>query len=268
MLYNAKNETIKIDNYTTDYVSFGKGSKNLILIPGGGDGMRTVKGLAIPMASMYKMFANEYKVYIPSRRNEIKDGFSIKDMADDVVKLLEKLNIEKADIIGVSQGGMIAQQIAINHPEKVNKLVLAVTSSRANDLIKESVGGWVELAEKDNYKEIFIDTAERSYTEKKLKKYRKMYRIMSILTKPKSINRFIIQMKAILEHNVYDELSKIQAETLIIGAKKDKIVGVDASKELNEKIENSQLYVYDEYSHGVYEEAKDFNDRILEFLNK
>ena len=268
MLYNAKNETIKIGDNTIDYVSFGKGSKNLLLIPGGGDGLRTVKGLAIPMASMYKKFATDYKVYIPSRRNEITEGFSIKDMADEVAELMDALGIQNADIIGVSQGGMIAQQIAINHPEKVNKLVLAVTSPRANDLINEALGGWIKSAEKGEYKPIFVDTAERSYTEKKLKSYRKMYGIMSKLTKPKSFERFIIQMKAILGHNAYDELYKIKVETLIIGAAKDRIVGVEASKELNERIANSQLYIYDEYSHGVYEEAKDFNDRVLEFLKR
>ena len=268
MIYNAKNKTANIEDYTINYVEFGKGKKNLILIPGGGDGLRTVKGMALPLAFMYKKFSKEYKVYIPSRRNEIKEGFSIKDMGDEVAKLMDQLGIQNADIIGVSQGGMIAQQIAINHPEKVNKLVLVVTAPRTNDLIKEAVGGWIKSAEKGEYKPIFVDTAERTYTEKKLKKYRKMYSILSKLTKPKSFERFIIQAKAILGHNAYDELYKIKAETLIIGAEKDRIVGVDASKELNERIENSQLYIYEEYSHGVYEEAKDFNDRILEFLNK
>lgn len=268
MFYNAKNETIKIGDHTIDYISFGNGKKNLMLIPGGGDGLRTVKGLAIPMAVMYKKYAKEYRVIMPSRRNEIKEGFSIKDMADEVVELMDSLGIEKADIVGISQGGMISQNIAINHPEKVNKLVLAVTSPRTNEIINEALGGWISSAEKGDYKSVFIDTAERSYTEKKLKSYRKMYGIMSTLTKPKSFNRFIIQMKAILGHDVYDELYKIKAETLIIGAEEDKIVGVNASKELYERIENSQLYIYDGYSHGVYEEAKDFIDRILVFLNE
>ena len=49
MFYNAKNNNIKIEQSDMDYISFGKGNKNLIIIPGLGDGLRTVKGMAIPL---------------------------------------------------------------------------------------------------------------------------------------------------------------------------------------------------------------------------
>ena len=91
---------------------------------------------------------------------------------------------------------------------------------------------------------------------------------MSKLTKPKSLKRFIIQMEAILKHDTYDRLDRIKNKTLIIGAEKDRIVGVEASKQLHEKITNSELYIYADYSHAVYEEAKGFNNKIMEFLNK
>lgn len=268
MIYNAKGRKIDIEDFTINYIEFGKGKKNLIIIPGGGDGLKTVKGMTIPLTLMYKMFAKEYKVYIPSRRNEIKEGTTIKDMAEEIAKLMDKLNIKDADVIGVSQGGMIAQELTINYPEKVKKLILIVTAPKTNPIIQESLNGWIKSAKKNEYKSIFIDTAERSYTEKKLKSYRKMYNIMSKLTKPKSLKRFIIQMEAILKHDTYDRLDRIKNKTLIIGAEKDRIVGVEASKQLHEKITNSELYIYADYSHAVYEEAKGFNNKIMEFLNK
>ena len=52
MFYNAKNGEIEIENTTVNYISFGKGKRNLIIIPGVGDGFKTVKGLAIPFAFM------------------------------------------------------------------------------------------------------------------------------------------------------------------------------------------------------------------------
>ena len=69
-----------------------------------------------------------------------------------------------------------------------------------------------------------------------------------------------------LEHDAYDELNKIKCPTLIIGAGKDRIVGVEASRELHKGIKNSELYIYKKYSHGVYEEEKDFFKRILKYL--
>lgn len=266
MFYNAKNNNIKIEQSDMDYVSFGIGNKNLIIIPGLGDGLRTVKGMAIPLAFMYKQFAKEYTVYVFSRRNHLVRGFTTRSMAQDIVEAMNLLNISNADILGVSQGGMIAQCIAIRNPEKVNKLVLTVTSSKTNELINSVVGKWIQLAKRKDFKNIFIDIAEKSYSEKYLERYRKYYNILWRFCKPKDYERFIIQANSCLTHNVYDDLDKIKCHTLVIGGRQDRIVGVNSSKEIANRISNSELYLYEEYGHAVYEEAKDFNEKVLEYF--
>lgn len=268
MFYNAKNNNIKIEQSNMDYVSFGVENKNLIIIPGLGDGLRTVKGMAISLALMYRQFAKEYSVYVFSRRNNLAKGFTTRNMAQDIVEAMNLLNISNADIMGVSQGGMIAQCMAINNPEKVNKLVLAVTSSESNEIINNVVGNWIQLAKKEDFKNIFLDTAEKSYSEKHFKKYRKYYNILWRVSKPKDYKRFIIQANSCLTHNVYDDLDKIKCPTLIIGGKQDSIVGVNSSKEIADRISNSELFLYEDYGHAVYEEAKDFNERVLKYLKR
>ena len=268
MFYNAKNNNIKIEQSNMDYVSFGVGNKNLIIIPGLGDGLRTVKGMAISLAFMYRQFAKEYTVYVFSRRNNLAKGFTTGNMAQDIVEAMNLLNISNTDIMGISQGGMIAQCMAINNPEKVNKLVLAVTSSKSNEIINNVVGNWIQLAKKEDFKNIFLDTAEKSYSEKHLKKYRKYYNILWRVSKPKDYKRFIIQANSCLTHNVYDDLDKIKCHTLIIGGKQDSIVGVNSSKEIADRISNSELFLYEDYGHAVYEEAKDFNERVLKYLKR
>ena len=109
------------------------------------------------------------------------------------------------------------------NPEKVNKLVLAVTSSKSNEIINNVVGNWIQLAKKEDFKNIFLDTAEKSYSEKYLKKYRKYYNILWSVSKPKDYKRFTIQANSCLTHNVYDDLDKIKCHTLIIGGKQDSI---------------------------------------------
>ena len=128
MIYNAKNGNIKIENTEMEYVSFGSGDKYLVIIPGLGDALKTVKGTAVPFAWMYRKFSDEYSVYIFSRKNNLEMGYSTSDMADEVSYAMNQLEIDNADIIGVSQGGMIAQYLAINYPDKVDKLVLAITA--------------------------------------------------------------------------------------------------------------------------------------------
>ena len=177
MLYNAKGGIILIDNTETEYISFGKGDKNLIMIPGLGEGLRSIKGLALPMAYLYRMFAKDYKVYFLSRKNVMPQGYSTKDMADDIKKAMDLMNIEKADIVGVSQGGMIAQHFAADYPEYVNKLVLAVTCGKANDCVKKSVTPWIEMAKQGRYHDLMTDNFKMMYTDKYLKKNRQIIKI-------------------------------------------------------------------------------------------
>lgn len=267
MFYNAKNGIIKIGNTDMDYLSFGSGKKNLIILPGLGDALKTVKGTAISFAFLYRLFATDYTVYVFSRKNKLEQNYSTKDMATDQAIALKKLGISKTSVLGVSQGGMIAQYLAIDYPEMVEKLVLAVTLCQQNAIIQSVVSAWIELAKANDFKNIFIDTAEKTYTERKLQIYRPLYSILSKLSEPKSLNRFIIQATACMHHNACEEVKKIQCPTLVIGGDNDKIVGKNSSTELAEKISESKLKIYKGFGHGLYAEARDFNRQVLEFLN-
>lgn len=268
MFWKAKNGNIKIDDTDMDYITFGKGSKPLVMIPGLGDGLTTVKGMAVFMALTYHMYARDYKVYVFSRKNHLEKGYFTRDMARDQAEAMRKLGISNAMIVGVSQGGMIAQYLTIDAPDLVEKLVLVVTLSKQNEIVREVIESWIKLAEQGDHKSLMIDISEKSYSEKYLKKYRMMYPIIGKIGKPKNYDRFLVQADACIQHNAYDELEKIKCPTLVIGGEEDKIVGVNASVEIADKIKNSELYLYKDLGHALYEEAKDFNKRVQEFLSK
>lgn len=268
MLWNAKNESIKIDNTEMHYVSFGHGSKNLIVLPGLSDGLLTVKGKALLLAGSYTKYFNDYTVYMFSRKNDMPEGYSIRDMAADQAKALQGLGIKKTSVMGVSQGGMIAQFLAIDYPELVEKLIITVSAPRVNEMIHGNVSSWIEMAKKDDHKSLMIDVAEKGYSEKYLKIYRKVYPVLGHVGKPRNYNRFFANANAILDFDAYDELDKIVCPTYIIAGEGDKTVGIDASYEMHEKIKDSELYVYEELGHAAYEEAKDFYSRVYEFLKK
>ena len=268
MLYNARNRNIKIGDTYMDYVSFGTGNKNLVLITGLDDGLFPMKGKALLLAVLYRIFASDYTVYVFGRKNKLTEGYSTRDMAKDQADVMQRLGIHKADVIGVSQGGMIAQYIAIDYPDLVCKLILAVTSSRQNSTIQTVVNKWIQLAAERDFKNLLIDSAEKAYSEKYLKKLRLLYPFLGLVKKPKNLERFLIQADACLKHDAYTELYKISCPTLVLGGKHDQIVGAAASRELAKAINNSKLYIYKDYGHTAYEEARDFNARILHFLRE
>ncbi len=179
---------------------------------------------------------------------------------------MKKLGLKKASVTGVSQGGMIAQYLAIDHAEMVEKLVIAVSAPRINETLRECVDRWIDYAKEGKHKKLMIDTAEKSYSYKYLKKLRRMYPIIGFIGKPKNYKRFLINANAILSFNASRELGEINCPTLIIGGEEDRIVGIEGSYELHEQISGSELYVYKELGHAAYEEAKDFNERIFRFL--
>ena len=266
MVWNAKNGSVKLDKTEMSYVSFGYGKKAFIVLPGLSDGLATVKGKALLLANPYREFFKEYTVYMFSRKDKMQEGYSIRDMAADQAKALKELGIDKVSIMGVSQGGMIAQAFAIMYPELVEKLVVVVSAPRANEMIQENVRTWIELALQGDHKKLMIDTAEKGYTEKYLKKYRRMYPILGMVGKPKNYGRFLVNARAILGFDVQDELDRITCSTYIIAGGVDKTVGVEASYVMKERITKNELFVYEDLGHAAYEEAKDFYHRVYEFL--
>lgn len=267
MFYGLKEGKVNIGSTDMDYVTFGKGQKVFIMIPGLADGLKTVKGTGAFLALAYRLFVKEYKVYIFSRKNHIEEGYFTKDMARDQKTAMEVLGIKSACVLGISQGGMIAQHLAIDSPEMVDKLVIAVSTAKHNDLLRGVVSNWIAMAEKNDYSSLITDTMEKVYTEERLRKYRLFYPILRRAGKPKSFERFIIQAQACISHNALSELEKISCPVLVISGGKDKIVGENAGREIAERIKQSKLIIYEEHGHGVYDEAGDFNRQVLDFIS-
>ena len=266
MGFNAKNAEVKIGEATMEYIRFGAGPRMLIMLPGLGDSLRSVKGTALPMAIMYRIFAKDFTVYAFSRKSDLPAGYTTRDMARDQALAMELLGIERADIFGVSMGGMIAQHLAIDYPEKVGKLILAVTSARTNPILEESVAEWIALAERGDAAGFMDSNLRRIYSEDYYRKNKWMGPIVGKLTKPKSYDRFFVQANACLTHDAYENLGKICAPTLVIGGEKDLALGGNASREIAEKIPGAVLRMYAQWGHGLYEEEPGFNRLVMEFL--
>lgn len=266
MRYYAKNCKVEIGNTSICYAVFGTGKKNLIMIPGLGDGLRSDKKMAVFYALLYKKYTKEYTVYVLSQKTEMPDRYSTRKMARDIKEVMDILEIKKADVIGVSLGGMIAQHLAADYPEVVSKLVLVVTSARKNQYIQAGVSGWIEMAKRGDYRRLMVDNLKKMYTKEYLEKNKWMMAVAGKIGKPKCYDRFIIMANACLHHDAYEKLKKIQAKTLVIGGALDRTVGGKASKELAEMIPNAELKMYEEYGHALYEEAKDFNQTVMNFL--
>ena len=263
MFYNAKEKLLEIQDIQMNYITFGKGEKPLILIQG--LSTRSIKGAAFSVAYMYRMFARDYKVYLFDHRENISDSITVRNLATDIAMAMDTLKITNADIFGVSQGGMIAQYLAIDRPDLVNQLVLAVTLSKNNETVERTVNDWIHITEQNNMKRLITDMAEKMYSDIYVKRYKPFMSLLAVLQKPKNVPRFIALAKACLSCKAYDELDKIQCPVFVIGGMQDKVVSGEASLEIAKKL-GCEIFMYDDLGHAAYEEAKDFNQRVYNFL--
>ena len=263
---STKGKTLYFNDKSMDYVTFGKGKQPLVIIPGLGDGVQTVKGMAQMLALTYREFAKVYKVYVFSRINELRENYTTRNMAADVAQAMDLLKLKSSAVMGISQGGMIAQWLAVDFPKKVERLILTVTTAKLNSFGRERITHWLELNQTDSYKELMLDIASHSYTTKSFRKIKYLYRIMGIFGRIKDKQRIDIQSVSCLKHDSLDFLEKINCPTLIIGAEKDDVLGVDGSLGLHQHIKDSQLTILPECGHALYEQNKDFQKRVLVFL--
>lgn len=258
-----KFHTVTVGSTTVDCAAFGRGETPLVILPG--LSVKDVKGAGPALALMYREFEKKYRVWVFDKPRHIGEGCTIADIAHITAGAMRALGIERACVLGVSMGGMIAQQLALDYPGLVGKLVLAVTASRPNPTISRAVGTWTYLLSRRAYRAFTKDMFERLYSPAYLERYDPFIPLLSVFSKPKDEGRFSRLAASCLTVNSYERLSEIACPSLVIGAAEDKVVTAQASVELAEGI-GCALHMYANLGHAAYEEAKDFNQIVFNFF--
>lgn len=211
-----------------------------------------------------------------------RDQYTTKLMADDVASLLNRLNIEKAHIVGTSMGGMIAQELAINYPEKIDRLVLASTFAKhpemitylrkkLNQLISNDVKTLDFTAQSFKFRPLYNVLLKQVFSEPFLRLHGTMITNMlqRFLSQDTYVETFLKQLHAIKQHDTTNRLNQITAETLIITGNNDLLVPDHCSDVLAQQIPHATLKIIEGATHGFHiESANLFNDIIHSFLTK
>ncbi len=192
-------------------------------------------------------------------------------MADDAVTLLEELGIRRAHVLGVSLGGMIAQEVALRHPDRVERLVLACTAP----------GGSLSIRPSEAAMAAFRDGGKGNPEAELRRMMPYLYTDAYIEERPEEIDDFIrrrlenrtapegyvAQLSAAVTHDAADRLGRIEARTLVITGDADRLVPPENSVRIAERIPGATLVVLPDAPHRLFAENADaFNREVLEFL--
>jgi pimeloyl-ACP methyl ester carboxylesterase len=219
-------------------------------------------------------FARKYRVIVfdnrgVGRTDKPAIDYSIEMFADDTANLLRTLGLERAHILGMSMGGMIAQRLAINRPQMVDRLILACTFSQSTpygDLMMEL---WRTMAEKAGMETVSRMLLLQSLTPRCfLEKPQVIARLEEIFAAhPQPVDAYLRQNLACQNSSTTQELPQIGARTLVLVGDRDIQTPVGASRFISQSIPGSQQVVLPGCGHGfMWEVPQSFNEAVLSFL--
>ena len=256
--------TVKTDSFSMDYCRFGHGKDTLIIIPG--ISVQSIMPSAEAIAEAYKLLTEDFTIYAFDRRKDFPEDYSIKGMADDTAEAIRELGLDKVDIFGASQGGMIAIQIASEYHELVNKLILGSTSAHVGDEESRLFDEWIALAKEGKSEGLYLAFGEAVYPEETLEQVRDLFIQAAGTVTEEELYRFVTMAESIKGMDITDCLDKITCPVLVIGSNDDKVLGADASRYIASRIKGCELHMYDGYGHAAYDTAPDYRQRMLSFL--
>jgi pimeloyl-ACP methyl ester carboxylesterase len=259
---------VRVGDIQMHYVEAGAGEPVVLVMGLGGDHLAW--GFQIPvLAASYRVIAFDNRG--AGQTDQPDAPYTIRGMARDTVGLLDGLGIERAHVVGVSMGGMIAQEMALNHPERVRSLQIHCSLARPDAYMRALVEAWrvvrTELSREASLRALALwffaaDTwaARPDFVEMTIQ--------MSLTNPyPQSLTGFLRQTDAILGHDTLDRLETIRCPTLVSVGVEDILVPPRFAREIAARIRGAELVTIPDAGHLYFMEAADaFNAICLDAL--
>lgn len=262
---------VKVSDIEMYYESMGEGDP-VVLVTGYGADL-------FQWALQAPELAQSYSVYMIDNRGvgltDKPDGpYTIKMMADDVAGFFDAAGIDKAHLVGHSMGGMIAQQFALDHPDRLRSLTLASTTCRVPKGAEILLMLWTDILEKLG-NEAFVNNVIAwcftfEFVENQFDSLMMMREMMleHFKERPLLPGSFRSQCAAATTFDLADQIKNISVPTMVLVGKNDILTPPSFSEEIAKRIPGSFLNVI-EGGHAYNQEVPSaFNRALLEFFEQ
>lgn len=262
-------ECVRTEGFSMKYFRFGAGEKTMVILPG--LSVQSVTGVADAVAESYASLTGEFTIYVFDRREELPPVYPVREMARDTAEAMKRLGLRDVYLFGASQGGMMAQVIAIEFPELVHKLVLGSTSAHVQPEQYRVIENWIRLAEAKDAVGLYLDFGREIYPPAVYEQFREALVDAGKSVTEEELRRFVILARGIRDFSVVDELDRIRCPVLAIGVYEDAVLDSDATMEIAERLDfrpDFRLYLYTGFGHAAFDTAPDYRKRILYFFHE
>lgn len=246
---------------------------------GDGEPLLLIAGLASDSQSWAMVipdFSKKYKVIVMDNRGSgrtkcLVNQITIQGMADDSIALLNHLKIDKAHILGHSMGGYVAQHICINHPERVDNLVLAATSSvtseRDKSLLIDMVKYWENGMDRELWFRNLFYWIFSPHFFKSADYVAENVNMAIQYPWPQNLEQFSKQVEIINMFNSSAGLPKIKNKTLVISGAEDVLFPTTEMFKALSAIKEAEFVTIQNAAHALFiENPEGFVESVVKFL--
>ncbi len=198
-------------------------------------------------------------------------AYSLEQMADDAVAVLDDAGVDAAHVVGASMGGAISQLMCVQHPTRVLSLTLACTACRNQPWRRELLEHWMETAHERGMGAMTGEAARWIMAPRSFRRLVPMFGWLGPLAMGRPAHAFVSQVRAILaaDDALADDLYKVHVPTLVVVGNQDILTPRGDSEEIAERIPGAELVVISGAAHGfMIEHASTFNRILREFLHR
>lgn len=242
-------------------------------VQGSGPPLVLISGLGFGRWGWFKQvptLSRHFRTITFDIRSEQNLRHGVSDLSAEVVALLDSLGVKKTHVLGTSLGGFVAQQLALERPDLVNRLVLICTSygPGPEPISLEALGrmlGWGSLSSESAVRRGLEGATSETYRTKHTEEFDLIARWR--LADSPSISDYYQQVMAGARFDISGEVKNIGSPTLVIHGSEDRYVPVANATALAEAIPGARLRVLDDAGHLVFiERSKEANKEIVSFL--
>lgn len=245
----------------------------------GGEPLLLIQGLGADHRGWaFQRFAlgRRYRLYLVDNRgaggsDKPSGTYDLEEMAEEALAVLDAEGVATAHVMGASMGGVLAQIIAVRHPERVRSLVLACTASRHHTWRKDLLEGWADTAERRGMRALAPQAVRWLVGPRAHRRFHLPFRVLSPFVLNVPAHAFAAQARAILAFpdDIRELLREVTVPTMVIVGSQDILTPLADSEELCELLPHAELHVIGGAAHGLMvEHAGTFNERVLDFLGR
>jgi 3-oxoadipate enol-lactonase len=257
------------DGTRIHYEAFGRrDGEPLLMVQGLGADSRGWVAQRRAMAARYRCIVFDNRGV---GRSDAPEGpYDLEVMAGDAVAVLDAAGVGSAHVMGASMGGVIAQILAVRHPERVRSLVLACTACRHLPWRRRLLERWATMAERDGMATFVRQGLPWLVGARSLRRFGLPFHLASPIALRCPPHAFASQVRAILDmdDSLREELARIAVPALVIVGSQDTLTPRGDSEELVERIPTAELAVVWGGAHGfMVEQLRTFNREVRTFLD-